>query len=314
MIAMIKRGMNPPRVLKLGTHAGGCVVVGVVVDGDDPAPQPRKENSVAAKQPRRIPRRQARQSQPRSPPKRECDGAERTKPQHQYLDHSDLRNQRISWKSNRAAGTSPTSRRSPQCSQRTRSVKPGPACGPDRSRDARRWHEKQAEQHGRCSSATRPAPRVTVAVSPTRDARNSATPISQSRREMALVRHSAWLTHRSTHSPVICGVAALIRFQDYPRDREHQPGQLRLAVPSDTSSGMGSELWASRVAASVSAKAARCGLNQRHQRGRRRQGQHQLVSADRLHQAADAAHELCRGHRGEIRGAKRRPWRGASLR
>ena len=62
-----------------------------------------------------------------------------------------------------------------------------------------------------------------------------------------------------------------------------------------------SELWASRMAASVSAKAARCGLNQRHQRGRRRQGQHQLLRADRLHPAADVAHELRRGHPRESR-------------
>ena len=37
---------------------------------------------------------------------------------------------------------------------------------------------------------------------------------------------------------------------------------------------------------------ARCRLNQRHQRGRRRQRQHQLLCTDRLHPAADVAHEL----------------------
>jgi len=55
-------------------------------------------------------------------------------------------------------------------------------------------------------------------------------------------------------------------------------------------------------------------LDQRHQRRRRRQRQHQLLCADRLHPAADVAHELRRGHPRESAGAKRRPRRRAGFR
>src|ERR1019366_4011295 len=78
---MIDRN-DAPRVLELGSHVGGRVVAGVVIDRDDqPGSQPGEQSSVAAEQLRRIPRRQAGQSRPRLSTKRERDGAQRTKPQ-----------------------------------------------------------------------------------------------------------------------------------------------------------------------------------------------------------------------------------------